>query len=61
MREVKVMAVSLLAAEVIIGALYVAVSLFLRQEISLFLYAFGWGILSASLAVLLAMKTFPKQ
>jgi len=55
------MAVPLLVTGVIVGALYVAASLFLRGEISLFLYGFGWGILSASLAVLLAIKTFPEQ
>jgi Na+/pantothenate symporter len=55
------MAVALLVAEVVIGALYVIASLFLTGEISLFLYGFGWGIFSASLAVLLTVKTFPEQ
>ena len=52
------MAVPLLVAEVIIGALYVVVSLLLKGEISLFLYGFGWGIFGAALSVLLSLKTF---
>jgi hypothetical protein len=55
------MAVAMLVAEVVIGALYVIVSLLLKGgEGALFLYGFGCGILSASLAVLLVMKTFPE-
>jgi uncharacterized membrane protein len=51
---VKVMAVPLLVAEVIIGALYVVASLLTNNE---FLYGFGCGIFGAALAVLLTLKT----
>jgi len=43
----------ILLTQIVIGAAYVATSLFL--------YGFGWGIFAAALLVLLAMKTFPEQ
>jgi Na+/pantothenate symporter len=47
---------TLLVTGVALGSVYVITSLFLKGEISLFLYGFGWGILGTSLAALSLRK-----